>query len=203
MLTAVLTQVQVAVEPAIRVDVRRDVPSSATEVADEYAATIEPRPRRRGAAHEHMLLMAVDHVGPPKLAEYRAAEGIGALSTDKPRITDDANLQQPHLLLAVFVAEADERRRHNIGHVTGKLEPVPFCAADDAGRSEQCRNEMRHAHAYFTTSSWKYRNHAGNIHAHRRSYSWGQRFARRKTARLTIERSKLMREYRHLNRAPE
>ena len=58
-------------------------------------------------------------------------------------------------------------------HVPGEFERVPFGAAECPAVAERRRGEVDHPRPPhgdpFTTSSSKYRNHAGNTHAHRRS----------------------------------
>ncbi len=90
--------------------------------------------------------MAVDHVCLPQLAKYRKAEWVRALAADEPGPSDHTNPQPSCLFLSSLIAKRDERRRNNVGHVTGQLVGVTLGATNDAGRSKERRNEMNDAH---------------------------------------------------------
>src|SRR5262245_18238343 len=103
--TAVLAQMQMAVEPAICADVRRDVPPSSAKVVHEHSAAVERRPCGGRAADKDMLLMAVNDIGVPKLAKYCPAEVIGALLAHQLRFTNHTNSKLTNPLISVLGAK--------------------------------------------------------------------------------------------------
>ena len=145
--TAVLAQVQMAVEPAIGTHVGRDIPPSAAEVADEDPATVEPCPRSSRTAHEDVLLMAMDDISCTKLVEDGTAEGIGALFAHEPWVPYHADSKRSTSLITALHSETDESRGDDVGHVPRQFAGVPLGAADDAVRAKQRGNEMDDAHA--------------------------------------------------------
>src|SRR6185503_5093975 len=109
---AVLTQVQMTVEPGVRRDVRRDVPAATSQIADEHPPARETAPRCGHTAHEHMMLMTMHDVGVANFATHIEAEWIGTLSANEPWITNRPHPQRAHLLIARLVSKRDQRRRH-------------------------------------------------------------------------------------------
>ena len=170
---AVFADVQVAVKPPVGRHVGGDVPTTATEIGHEYPATGHAAQGRGGAAHHHVLLVAVHDIGAKNFAEHGGGPAIGLLAAHSPAARQDAHAQPIDRTIAGFGAERHEARRHLLGHMPCELERISFGASDDAAGAKQRRDQMQHArtiHAcHFTASSSIDRNHAGNIHAHRRS----------------------------------
>jgi hypothetical protein len=114
-----------------------------------------------------MLLMAMHDIRVLRRAKDRQAERIRPLPADKPGPADCANTKRTHVLVSIVRTKTDQRRIDVLCHVPGELERVTLRTTNDATRPKDRRNDMNDAHCYFDTSSWKYRNQAGNIQAQR------------------------------------
>ena len=165
---AVVAEVQMAVEPAVGGDIRRDVPSSAAELADEHAPATGATPQGGRTAHDDVLLMAVDDLG-RRRAPRTAGDGMDWCAG--PGRTRDCQARctssDPTRLVAIAITERHQRRRYARGHVARQLERIALGSADDPVGPEERRNDVDDPHLGLSTSSLTDMNHAGNIQAQR------------------------------------
>jgi hypothetical protein len=100
-------------------------------------------------------------------------------------MANDPDAQRPDGFLPVGVSKSHQPGRNLVSHVPSQLKYITFCTSyDPVSGVEKSWNDMRYATAaitnpahYFSTSSSKYKNHAGKIHDQRFSYLIGNRFA--------------------------
>jgi len=71
MRATVFAQVQMAVEPSIGRDERRDVPSAAAEIGDEDGPVGGAAGERAETGRKEMALMAMNNVGTAQMSEHR------------------------------------------------------------------------------------------------------------------------------------
>ena len=91
----VVAEVQMAVEPAVGGDIRRDVPTSTAKLADEDAPATGATPQSGRTAHDDVLLMAVDDLG---AAESREQPDDGTDWCAGPARTKGCQARAPRVI---------------------------------------------------------------------------------------------------------
>src|SRR4029450_4297004 len=135
-----------AIEPAVGRDVRRDVPTPATEIGREYPASAQAAGSGRRGAHQNVLLMAMNDVRVQNFRKQRGRQRIVSLTAYVPSVGDDADVEIPESRPLRFRAERHKSSGQIVGHVTGKLERVSLRATENAGRSEKRRHQVEDTH---------------------------------------------------------
>ena len=145
-ISTVFADVEVAVEPPVGREVRRNVPSAATELRGKHSTARKIADRSGQTAQQDVLLMAMDDIRFQNFGKNRSRYRIGALPTNVPRVRKHPDIEISDARSVGLAAESHETRRQKVGHVGRKLERVPFGSSDDAGRSKQGRHEVKDAH---------------------------------------------------------
>jgi hypothetical protein len=93
-----------------------------------------------------VLLMAVDDVSVERRPYRLPRKRVRRLAANVMGWADRDDLERPLDAACRRPGKRDESRRHTLGHVTSKLEDVPFCATDDALGAEERRHQVRDRH---------------------------------------------------------
>src|SRR5207244_594831 len=94
-----------------------NVPSPSAKVRGKYAPSGEAAGQSRQATGQHMLLMAMHHVGVANGGEDCAGDRIEAVSSNIPGMAGNADTQLARLLFMVLVAKGQQLRGRLLRHV--------------------------------------------------------------------------------------
>src|SRR3974390_447975 len=125
-----------AVEPAIGRDVTGDVPATTAEVADEDTPAAQAAEGGSETSRQYVLLMAMNHVGFAQLGEHRPLDWVEAFAANIPGFAQHADSERPHRFVQLAAAEAQQRGRHDFGHMTRQFERIALGTSGYVVRAE-------------------------------------------------------------------
>src|SRR6185369_3034386 len=140
---AVLTDVEVAVVPAVGGDICGNIRAAAAKIGHENLFAEDVRECCGGATGKYVLLMAMDDVSMSALAENGDGERIVLLSADVPGIADDSYFEVAEAFGARFLAEGEHACGSDVCHVARQFKCITFRAAQHAPATEECGHDVQ------------------------------------------------------------